>query len=316
MVKRSYMINRRHLRIKVMQAAYALLLSENDNIDAQERYLFKSIDALHDLYLLQYALFRALWDKANFLFQTAKNKYIPSDSPLEKSDNFIHNELLLSIENYFSKNNLPGHIPAWKEHPEVVHPVWEQIVQYDAFVQYMALPKPGFEADKKIIIQIFRNIIAPHELLAAFYEAEVMTWVDDIPFVNTWILDNLKKWNPAESFKPDPLYKDAEDKKFAKELFRKVVLNFNKYEAEIAAKTPNWDSDRITRIDKLLIAMGMTEFLSFPQIPTKVTINEYIEISKDYATPKSGIFINGVLDKMLVDYKAQNAIQKSGRGLL
>ena len=185
-----------------------------------------------------------------------------------------------------------------------------------SFTKYLKIENPDFYADKKYVHTLFKEIIAPNEHLAEFFESEVITWVDDIPFVNTWIINNLNLMTPTGTFILDPLYKDPDDKDFALQLFRKTILNYSKYEIEIDGKTPNWDSERITKIDKLLMVMGIAEFLNFPSIPTKVTINEYIELAKDYATQKSSFFINGVLDKIVEDYNKEEKIQKVGRGLL
>ena len=139
---------------------------------------------------------------------------------------------------------------------------------------------------------------------------------DDIPFVNTWIVKDLNTLKEGESYKLSNLYKDGADEKFVLNLFRKVILNHEKYDKEIDDKTPNWDTDRIADIDMILMKMAICEFLEFPSVPTKVSINEYIEIAKDYSSQKSSYFINGVLDKVLKDLVTTNRIEKIGRGLL
>ena len=144
----------------------------------------------------------------------------------------------------------------------------------------------------------------------------MISWVDDIPFVNTWIVRSLSKQKEGKIFVLDSLYKDDDDKQFVSDLFRKTVLKQQDYEQDIADQTPNWESDRIADIDMILIKMAITEFLNFPSIPTKVTINEFIEIAKDYSTERSSYFINGVLDKLSKKYIKENNINKIGRGLL
>lgn len=312
------MINRRHIRIKVMQSVYALMLSENDKLDSQERYLLDSIEGLHELYILQLEFLMALLDVGDTFNKASKVKYSQNDSALVNSPNFANNRLLIQIKKgvLLQENIVEKDKSVWENNKELVRLIWKKIQKKDRFNDYMQLDKPDYAADKKIVINIYKQIIAPNEKLAEFYEDEMISWVDDIPFVNTWILENLTKLKESKNFTPDNLYKDLNDKEFALELFRKTVLNFNKYEKDLNAKTPNWDSDRITKIDKLLIVMGIAEFIHFPSIPTKVTINEYIEIAKDYATPKSSFFINGVLDKLLGDYIDQKIVHKTGRGLL
>lgn len=312
------MINRRHIRIKVMQSAYALMLSENDKLDKQERYLLESIERLHELYLLQLQLLISLFEVANTYNKASKVKYLKNDTALVNSPNFAKNRVLIQIKKgiLLQKYELETAKPHWQNHEELVTRIWKSIQKKETFNDYMQLAEPNYADDKKIVLNLYKKVIAPNEQLAEFFEDEVISWVDDIPFVNTWIVENLTKLNITKNFTPDRLFKDIKDRSFALDLFRKTVLNFSKYEKDIDAKTPNWDSDRITKIDKLLIVMGITEFLHFPSIPTKVTINEYIEIAKDYATPKSSFFINGVLDKILADYISQDKVNKAGRGLL
>ena len=144
----------------------------------------------------------------------------------------------------------------------------------------------------------------------------MISWVDDIPFVNTWIVKSLSKQKEGKIFVLESLYKDNDDKQFVSDLFRKTVFKHQDYDQDIADQTPNWEADRIADIDMILIKMAITEFLNFPSIPTKVTINEFIEIAKDYSTEKSSYFINGVLDKLSKEYAKEKKINKIGRGLL
>jgi len=310
------MINRRHIRIKVMQSAYAVLLSENDKLDIQERYLKNSIDWLHDLYITHLQLLVSLFETSIKYHKASKKNFIQSDSDIVNSSNFVNNKLLIQIKEAIQLQDYSSIKTNWNEHQEIVESIWKKTLKNNEFSTYMSLSDPNYKDDKAILIAIFKKIIAPDEQLATLYEGEVISWVDDIPFVNTWILNNLKSFSRTKEFIPDRLYKDKEDKQFVLDLFRKTILNYAKYEKDIDASTPNWDSERITKIDKLLIVMGIAEFFHFPSIPTKVSINEYIEIAKDYATPKSSFFINGVLDKLLEDYNKQKSIQKIGRGLL
>lgn len=310
------MINRRHIRIKVMQSAYALLLSENDNLDIQERYLKRSIDHLHNLYILNLQLLVQLLETSIKYHNRSKENYVQTDSAVVNSTNFSQNQVLILIKEGIQAQDETHFKTNWNDHQELVTIIWKEIQKDKDFAEYMSLTNPSYKADKGIILSVFKKIIAPNEELASFYESEVISWVDDIPFVNTWLVNTIKSLNQTTAFTPDRLYKDKEDKQFVLDLFRKTVLNYSKYEKDIDAKTPNWDSGRITKIDKLLIVMGIAEFFHFPSIPTKVSINEYIEIAKDYATPKSSFFINGVLDKLLEDYDKQKSIQKIGRGLL
>jgi N utilization substance protein B len=182
----------------------------------------------------------------------------------------------------------------------------------------MSNPQTSYEEDKELVLGLFKDIIAPNEKIYDYLEDDKLTWVDDIPIVNTHLLKVLKKVkeNSTPSYFLSALLKDEEDMTFAKRLLTKTLLNNAKWEKEIEGKTPNWDKDRIADIDAILLKMAICELLNFPSIPERVTINEFLEIAKEYSTPKSSIFINGVLDKLVREYKEDGKLNKLGRGLL
>ena len=175
----------------------------------------------------------------------------------------------------------------------------------------------NFDDDKQFVVDMFIELIAPNEKLYDYLEDNKLTWIDDIPLVNTQILKQLKQITKDEdSFKVSKLYKDQEDREYVSNLFKKTILNEKELTKEYIDKTPNWDPERIAEIDTIILIMAICEFLKFPSIPIKVTINEYLEVSKEYSTPKSSIFINGILDNLLKDFQADNRIMKTGRGLM
>jgi len=312
------MINRRHIRVKVMQSAYSFLISGNEDTDRQEKFLKESISRLHQLYTFHLQILVALYDRAVVQSNAVKKNFIKTDSLLVNSLNFVNNRVLIQLKNSETLGNYPIDKADvnWGDNKEIIEQLWLKVQRSKTFDAYMHLPSTDYNEDRTFVVELFNKHIAPNEKLFDFYEAEVISWVDDIPFVNTWVLKNIRSFTKTTQFNPDGLYKDVEDKAFAIQLFRKTVLNFSKYEADIDKKTPNWDSERITKVDKILMVMAIVEFIDFPSIPTKVTINEYIEIAKDYATAKSSYFINGVLDKLLEGYQEENKINKTGRGLI
>lgn len=182
--------------------------------------------------------------------------------------------------------------------------------------KYLDSSDASYKIDKAFVIDFFKEIIAPNDKLGEYYEDTMISWVDDIPFVNTWVIKTLSKQKEDKIFVLGSLYKDKDDEDFVSQIFRKTVLKNSEYEKEIENKTPNWETDRIADIDMILIKMAISEFLNFPSIPTRVTINEYIEISKDYSTERSSYFINGVLDKISKEFIENKRIVKIGRGLL
>jgi len=182
----------------------------------------------------------------------------------------------------------------------------------------MSTKTSTFKEDKDFVVDFFKEIIAPNDKLYDYLEDKNITWVDDLPVVNTALVKLLRKnkLNVSNQYFIPTLLKDDEDKDFALALLKKTILNLSLYSEEIENKTQNWDKDRIANIDFVLLQMAICEFQKFPSIPVKVTINEYIEIAKEYSTPKSSIFINGVLDKIVKEYTEKRILNKVGRGLM
>jgi N utilization substance protein B len=312
------MINRRHIRVKVMQSAYALLQSKSDNLVKEEKFLYYSIDKMYDLYALLLRLLVEVRNLENKHIQISQKKFLAT--PEEKKPNlkFINNEVIQLLDESVSLNDYVAthKLTNWELDDEYVREIWKLTKESNAYASYMKSQISNFQEDKEFVVAIFKNILAPNDKLAEYFEDKTISWVDDIPFVNTWVLKTLNSLSLKKPLKLGKLFKDDDDKDFVVDLFRKVVLNHQEFEKEIVDKTPNWDTERIAEIDMLLIKMAIAEFLKFPSIPTSVTINEYIEISKDYSTDRSSFFINGVLDKILKDFTASKRLNKIGRGLI
>ncbi len=312
------MLNRRHIRIKVMQNIYAYTQSKNSDISKQEKYLFLSFEKLYELYIIQLNLLVGIQQFAEKRYKIAKNNRVLKIERKQGYENIIHNKIVQKILNSpdFIELTARKNLNIWNDKTEYLQLIWEEIFQSELFENYCKLENPSFKEDKKFILKLYKNFIAPNEKLIDFYESENIGWIDDLPFVNTHIVKELNTLNEYSLFQIEPLFKNEDDEEFAKDLFRKTILHFNDYDAEIDELTPNWEFDRIAQIDLILIKMGITEFLFFPSIPVKVTINEYIELSKDYSSDKSSIFINGILDKLSKKYIKEGKINKIGRGLV
>ena len=312
------MINRRHIRVKVMQSVYAMITSKTDDLVREEKFLKLSIQKLLDLYVLQLQIIIEVQKLAAKKIELSKKKHLATKEELNPKTTFLENKAIAVIANsssfatYVQDNNVTN----WEVDDEYIKIIWSELENSEFYKTYINTAESSFKEDQKFITQFFKEIIAPNEKLAEYYEDQNISWLDDIPFVNTWIVRTLSKLKKDKIFILDKLYKDDDDLKFVSDLFRKVMLHHTSYEEDIAGKTPNWEADRIADIDMILIKMAITEFLKFPSIPVRVTINEYIEISKDYSTNKSGYFINGVLDKLSKEYTSDKRLQKIGRGLL
>lgn len=303
-----------------MQCIYALIQSKDDSLEKQQKFLKVSIDNMYVLYLLVLSLLAELHKMAEKHVSHASKKYVATEADkYPDGEKFVKNKLLLQISNNESlKKELSNRkLNNWYLNEEYVKIIYKEVVASDIYKDYMTNDKDGYENDKEIILQLYKSIIAPNDKIYDYFEDEKLTWVDDIPIVNTYLVKRLRKATTSsdESFFLPSLLKDQQDMEYANELLTKTLLNDAKWEKEIEGKTPNWDNDRLAEIDSIILKMGICELLNFSSIPEKVTLNEYLEIAKEYSTPKSSIFINGVLDKLAKEYKSEGKLQKIGRGL-
>lgn len=314
------MLNRRHIRIKVMQTLYAFDGGESDDFKKDERFLLQSLDHMYDLHLLMLSLLIEVQKRAEDYQDKSQRKILATHEEKNPNRKFINNQVLLilredrSLQIEIEKRK----VDYWYLDFEYVDIIFKSILESSLYKEYMANSVSDFKEDRNFIMDVFSDIIAPNEKLYEYIEDKKLTWLDDLPVVNTGILKllrKIKKENKANYFTPK-LFKDTEDKEFATSLFKKSILNKSKFNQEVAAKTTNWDAERIASLDAILLQMAICEFQKFPSIPVKVTINEYIDIAKEYSTPKSSFFINGILDKIVKEYEENGELNKIGRGLM
>ncbi|WP_264522425.1 transcription antitermination factor NusB [Flavobacterium sp. N1994] len=301
-----------------MQSIYALHQKSSDDIEKEEKFLLHSIDAIQDLYLIMLSCLIEIRKKEVIFLEASSKKHLAT--PEEKNPNrkFVNNAVLQLLEenNSLSIALEKRKINNWSMNDDYILLLLNEIRQSDLYQKYMSTKKSSFQEDKDFVIDMFTDLIAPNEKLYDYLEDNKLTWIDDIPLVNTQILKQLKQISDKEDFRVVKLFKDEEDKEFVSLLFRKTVLNEVDLAKEYIDKTPNWDAERIAEIDTIILKMAICEFLKFPSIPVKVTINEYLEIAKEYSTPKSSLFINGILDNLVKEFQNENKIQKTGRGLI
>lgn len=312
------MINRRHIRVKVLQSFYAITHSQSDNIVKEEKFLRHSIDKMYELYALSLDLIVRVNQLAEQRIENAKKKYLATDLELNPNTRFVDNKVITllkeseSLKTYLEENNLNN----WYLDSKYVSNIYEDLMSSTFYKKYMEAEENDFKKDVKFVVKFFSKFIAPNEQLEEYFEGTQISWVDDIPFVNSWVVKTLQSLKQDQAFVLNRLYKNEEDKNFVSDLFKRVVLNHTTYDELIAEKTPNWEVDRIADVDILIIKMAMAEFEKFPSIPVKASINEYLEIAKDYSTEKSSYFINGVLDKVQREWTDEQRINKIGRGKL
>ncbi len=303
-----------------MQVLYAFSGSESDDFTKDQKFLIKSIDNMYSLYVLLVSLMVEVREKAELQMDKDQKKHFATVEEKTPNTKFINNEVLLSIANnpaFLLKQDVLK-VNNWKLDGEYVDIMYKELIASDLYKNYMSTELSTFKDDREFVLTFFKEIIAPNDKLYDYLEDQNLTWLDDLPIVNTAILKILKKVkqdSPDVHFTPK-LYKDTEDKEYTINLFKKTLLNQGNLKAVIGSKTKNWDADRIAALDTVLLTMALCEVEKFPSIPTKVTINEYLEISKEYSTPKSSIFINGILDKIVKEHQAAGTLNKIGRGLM
>lgn len=303
-----------------MQSLYAFRGSESDDITKDEKFLLNSLDSMYDLYLSILALLTELHKKSIAYNTKLQNRLSNENDSNNEPSILASNRILLKIvsnkllQEIISKRKLNF----WDLDFEYVDLLFKAIKNSDSYKNHLNSGLDSFEDDKNFFIELYTEVIAPNDKLYDYFEDKKLTWVDDLPIVNTVLVKLIRKMKEKapDTFLLPELYKDKDDKDFALSLLRKTLLNGTKFSEEIALKTKNWDTERLASIDGVLLKMALCEFQKFPSIPHKVTINEYLEIAKEYSTPKSSIFINGILDRIVKEYNAQNLYPKVGRGLL
>ncbi|WP_346854398.1 transcription antitermination factor NusB [uncultured Draconibacterium sp.] len=313
------MISRRIIRTKVLQVLYAYYSSDEKSINNTEKELFFCIHKAYDLYHYLFSLVIEIADYAENRIEIKRNKHQPTFEELHPNTKFITNQVIrqlrfnkqLSV--YQEQKKL-----SWKEHPELVKELYLLMIESESYKAYMDDDTRSYLDDRKFIEKLFTKTILVSEDLYIALEEMSIYWNDDVEFVISMITKTLKRFNELSGSDQSlmPLFKDEEDRDFTKNLIRKSILNHKELRDLIQVHSKNWDMERIAFMDILIMQLAITEFLYFPTIPTKVSLNEYIELSKFYSTEKSRNFINGILDKTLKDLKQSDQVNKEGRGLI
>ncbi|MGD1844857.1 MAG: transcription antitermination factor NusB [Salibacteraceae bacterium] len=315
------MLNRRYLRVKAFQALYAFFQAEGGDVLKSEKEMLKSIEKIYDLYLLMLLLITEVADSARDQIETARQKRLPTHEDLNPNLRFVNNIALNILEENNAFQKLVSNKKlTWFTENDQVRKLYREIRESQEYQEYMNSNNPGFDADRKFIITIFREYMAEFEVFQQLLEDRSIYWYDDLTLVVHNVVKTFQQLKPSAGAGSNilmPLYKDREDDlQFVKELFRKTIFNENDYQEMISSKTKNWEVDRIAVLDVILMKMALCEFEHFNSIPVKVSLNEYIELAKSYSTPKSKVFINGILDKLLIDWRKSGRIKKTGRGLI
>lgn len=314
------MTSRRLIRIKVLQLLYSYVKNDNVSLAEIERDLLKSIEKSTDLYFQILLLFTDIRHKAFRKIDAARNRHFVSEADLNPNTRFIDNPLFAALENNKKfQNYLRNHPLSWNDTPEVINKIYNEIQESQLYQLYMHKSSVAFEDHKFLLLKIFAEIITQNELFFQTLEDKSIYWNDDYELVFGMVYKTLKSIRENTTEDDDifhPIYNSSEDIDFARTLLRKTILDYEENIKTIDKYTYNWEIERISDMDKLIMAAAIAELKYFPSIPVKVTLDEFIEISKSYSSPKSGAFINGILDKVVSQLKDNDQLHKSGRGLM
>jgi N utilization substance protein B len=313
------MISRRLLRIKALMALYAFNRREEENLAQAETELMFSIGKTYDLYHHLLLLVLEVADIAGEKIDQGLQKKMPTPGDLNPQRRFVDNLLIAQLRNnvafgkYISTKKL-----SWVNNSHIPRLLYSKMISWDIYQEYMNYSEHNYNSDKKFIIKLITELFSNSEDLHSNLEEQSIYWNDDIEYVSAMVEKTLKKFkvDSGDTLSLMPLFKNEEDKEFVKILFRKAVLNSKKCSDLIDRNTTNWEVDRIALMDILVMQLAITEIIEFPEIPVKVTLNEYIEIAKYYCTSKSSTFVNGILDNIVKEIREEGLFNKFGRGLV
>ena len=309
------MLSRRHLRLKVMQSLYSYFSTKEDNMPVAERAMLKHIEEVVELNLVIIALLIELVKHADSFFEEGKNKHLPTEADLNPNRRFVDNELIALIREDKTLMDRVGRVSGiWlKNDHDVVRKLFTELFKSEQYTKYVSSESQGIDVDQRFIVNALNDIILSNELVHHILEERSIYWTDDLPFVAAIIMGQIKL---QKNMNPISAFKDKTDEKFALKLFRNTINNNKEYEDIIVKFSKNWELERIAVMDQLFLKMAFAEILSMEDLPIKVSMNEYIEISKYYGAAKSKLFVNGLLDNVVKTYTREGKIKKVGRGLV
>lgn len=294
------MINRQIIRIKVVQLTYAYYQNGNENLDNAEKELEFSLSKAYHLYNYMLSLIVSLTKEARHRVEveSARAEREGSAAPTTK---FAYNRFALQLEeNKQLSEFLETQKQTWDDSIEFVRKLLDQIEESTIYKEYMASETDDYESDRELWRKIYRTLIQDNAEIDPILEDKSLYWNDDKEIVDTFVLKTIKRFDPDKGAKQEllPEYDDEEDRDFALRLFRATIMNADTYQRYMSETSRNWDFSRLAYMDIVIMQIAIAEMLTFPAIPVSVTINEYVELAKSYSTPRSGGYINGMLDSI------------------
>ncbi len=309
------MLSRRQIRIKVLQSLYAFFQAQKNDLAVAEKELFRSIDKVHELYIYLLSFLNEIADADQADEGDLHLKFNPREAEVHARRRLYKLKFINALNkskaylDAVQKNRIN-----WQSQQDLIRKIFLEIKKSENFTKFLTAEDAS---EKDFLLDIVKNFIETSPAVRTHIEEQNIYWNDDFDFAIHMVGRTIKQYYEKEEFELLPLYKDEEDDKdFARKLFGQTILHNKEFEESISERTRNWEVERIALMDILILKMALAELTTFPNIPVKVSINEFIDISKEYSTPKSKQFINGVIDKLAADYKEQGKIVKSGRGLI
>ena len=308
------MINRNLIRIRVVQIVYSWYQNKNNDLRKAEKELMFGMQKSYDLYYYMLTLMLELTKIYEARVESRKNKFLPTDDDLNPNTNLIDNKFINQLSDnrqlqlYINERPL-----SWVDHESFVKTLLDKILESEAYKSYSLINSPSYEQDREFWRKSFKDFIYLNEELDDILEDESIYWNDDVEIVQSFVLKTIKRFSEVnESNQPLlPMFKDEEDKRYALKLLDETIINEKKFRELIEKHTEKWDFERIAIMDLIIMQIALAEISTFDSIPTNVSMNEYIEIGKSYSTPKSSIFINGILDAIVHELKKENLIFKN-----
>lgn len=313
------MLTRRHLRIKVFQALYAMQYDAERGVGLAEKQLRKSIDDIYRLYLFDLAAMVMIHRFAKERMELNRQKKLPTEEDLNPKLNFVNNRFLVWLSsNLTFQKAIQDHVISFGDEKEILRSIFKSLLEDERYQEYLELENPDLEEDRKFAKYLYGAFLVENETLHEHYEELNMYWSDDLDAAQAMATKTITAFDEKKDEQSSliRLIKNSDDLDFAVKLFKETLRKGKDFEKDILAKAEHWEGDRIANVDSLLMKMAMAELVSFNQIPVKVTLNEYIDLAKQYSTNRSGQFVNGILDKLQIEWQKEGKFKKIGRGLL
>lgn len=307
------MINRILIRIKVLQIVFAFYQNGNGDLKVAENELLLSLRRSYDLYhyflLLIVEITRFYERKA----ETRRNKYFPTLKEMNPDMRLANNRLAIQIsENEALLKYAKEHGISWADDADFVEKLLAMIENSEVYSDYLKRENDDFETDREFWRLVFKRLIANNEMVEEYLEEKCIYWNDDIDIIESFVIKTIKRFDNTLGGKQEllPMFANQDDYDYVIKLFRQTLIHGDEYRERINRHTRNWETERVANMDMIIMQVALAEILNFPTIPTSVTFNEYIDMAKYYSTPKSGVFINGVLDAMVAELKEERILLK------